>query len=1100
MRRQIAWTTHLSTLWLCIILNNIPTLQKVTKSLYIMKSTLTIQHQNKSKTIPIFLICISLAHFCMAQLPVLADSTNEVNSLSLYENEIGYTPKAPDIIQPSPVSQNFTRYANFTPNLSTGTINIPISLYDLKAGDLTLPIALQYTTNGIKVWDNPLPVGYGWNIQPAFRITRVVLGREDDSYTRYNGNYSYVNPPEGKNILLEDIGGDPSISHINGPLDSQHDIFTVNLPHEKFNFIIDWDNNSKKYLATTVGTNAEVQITTNNNAKNVGIKNIKIKDEFGIVYIFGQIDETSISNAPIEFISNGGATTWGLNQIILSGKQGYLKFHWSHKAYSGLTPTYNEYYYFEDAIYNGDSPNYLQAMVKAGSSSEFIQQYKSYIILNKIEYFINQGVTNTDYRLLSSVNYNYRQIHSWDFIDKLTIKDATSNQNIKEISFNYDATNYLLTSLWVSDEGRYTFEYNPHKSGGLASNIGRDYWGFYSGKIINSKTPQAPLTKAKSYGSGGVGPYEFDMGNTDMEPSEIYIQTNLLTKVIYPTGGYSEFEYEIHQFDGISQRAFDKNILAFTKGGGVRIKEIRSIPENGQKMAVKRYKYGQDENGKGFAVAEPTRDTFMNIEVLHNYRLGSDGLTYHTDCRRITLNCFSSYDNCLILGQPLIWYDQVHEYVNDTIRITYRYKYDTYAKDRMKEYRSFSMPAYNWRYTNTSAPSVKQFPIFQNNIKPLLIEKEVCYKEPYYTPSEFFYNTLQTFSYSYKIEKIIRQELKVNRNIVEMGYDHLGQFYYDTSGRLYFRDAWNKHPAGYYLVNDEVYSCNDWNLELGEAYLEKEIAGYSENHAHFIKMETNHKYINGYGYKNSYSYANQRLIQVLKEKEIRNSDSKRIKETYLYPWEDLSGLTAEQRQYSGNMISSGNLVNTPIRKQQFMEDSLIASKTLQYKCYLDGCIRPECEYYRTGQNIEELRMKYDYDLYGNITNVMQDETIVTIYLWGYNGRYPIVEIKNAAYSEVESAVKAVFGVASINALSCQSHSDADRSMLIALFKALREHPLLKKALVTGYTYKPMVGITTITDPAGKTFTYEYDHANRLYQIKDSDGNIMEQYEYRTATL
>ena len=37
----------------------------------------------------------------------------------------------------------------------------------------------------------------------------------------------------------------------------------------------------------------------------------------------------------------------------------------------------------------------------------------------------------------------------------------------------------------------------------------------------------------------------------------------------------------------------------------------------------------------------------------------------------------------------------------------------------------------------------------------------------------------------------------------------------------------------------------------------------------------------------------------------------------------------------------------------------------------------------------------------------------------------------------------------------------------------------------------MVGITTITDPAGKTFTYEYDHANRLYQIKDSDGNIME---------
>lgn len=1070
-----------------------------------MKNSLLIQSQTKSRVLSILIVLFVFTYYCLAQLPILVDSTKiGVKTLSSYDYGIEYIPKVPDIIQPSPVSQNFIRYANFTPDYSTGTINVPISLYDFKTGDLTLSIALQYATNGIKVYDNPLPVGHGWNIQPAFRVTRIVLGREDDSYTRYSGNYSYVNPPEGKNMLLEDIRGDATISHLNGPLDSQHDIFTVNLPHESFNFIIDWDNSSQKYLATTVGTNAEVEIITSIRKKNGGIKQIQIKDERGIIYIFGQIDETSIFDAPVEFVNNGGATTWGLNQILLPGKQGYLKFYWSKKAYNGLTPTYNEYYYFEDAIYNGDYPNPLQAMSKAGSSSEFYHSYKSYIILDKIEYFIDQGLTNADYRLLSSVNYNYRQINYWDFIDKITIRDVVSNQNIKEINFRYDTTNYLLTGLWLSNEGQYTFEYNSHKSGGLTSIIGRDYWGFYSGKTIDSKTPQAPLTKVRSFGSSGVGPYEFDMGNTNMEPSEIYIKTNLLTKVNYPTGGYSEFEYEIHQFDGIPQRVFGINIPAFTKGGGVRIKEIRNAPGYDQKMIVKRYKYGKDENGKGFAVVEPTRDTFIDTEILHNFRVGSfDNFKYHTDCRRNILNCFSSYEECLILGQPLIWYDQVHEYVNDTIRITYRYKYDTYAKDRGKEYRSFSMPAYNWRYVNTGLPSVKQFPIFQNNLKPLLVEKEICYKEPYYTPTEFYYGTLQKYSYSYKLEKIIRKELKVNRNMVELGYDHLGQFYFDTYGNIEFIDLYDKKPSYYSLFSTEVYSCNDWDLELGKAYLEKETienVEHDERKYLHISMETAYKYVNGYGYKDSYSNINQKLIQVLKEKNIRNSDSKRYKETYLYPWENLSNLTAAQRQFAGNMISFGNLVNTPIRMQQFMEDSLVAAKTLQYKFYLDGCIRPECEYYRKGENMEELRMKYDYDLFGNITNIIQDESVNAIYLWGYNGRYPIVEIKNATYLDVESAVKAVFNVNSINALSNQAYSNSDRNMLISKFKALREHTSLKNAQVTGYTYKPMVGITTVTDPAGKTYTYEYDFANRLYQIKDPDNNIVEQYDYRTATF
>lgn len=51
------------------------------------------------------------------------------------------------------------------------------------------------------------------------------------------------------------------------------------------------------------------------------------------------------------------------------------------------------------------------------------------------------------------------------------------------------------------------------------------------------------------------------------------------------------------------------------------------------------------------------------------------------------------------------------------------------------------------------------------------------------------------------------------------------------------------------------------------------------------------------------------------------------------------------------------------------------------------------------------------------------------------------------------------------------------------------------ALMTTYTYSPMVGKTSETDPSGKTKTFEYDGLGRLLRIRDQDGNILKQYDY-----
>jgi len=51
------------------------------------------------------------------------------------------------------------------------------------------------------------------------------------------------------------------------------------------------------------------------------------------------------------------------------------------------------------------------------------------------------------------------------------------------------------------------------------------------------------------------------------------------------------------------------------------------------------------------------------------------------------------------------------------------------------------------------------------------------------------------------------------------------------------------------------------------------------------------------------------------------------------------------------------------------------------------------------------------------------------------------------------------------------------------------------ALMTTYTYSPLVGMSTICDADNKVSYYYYDGLGRLKWIKDQDGNIIKTYQY-----
>ena len=63
---------------------------------------------------------------------------------------------------------------------------------------------------------------------------------------------------------------------------------------------------------------------------------------------------------------------------------------------------------------------------------------------------------------------------------------------------------------------------------------------------------------------------------------------------------------------------------------------------------------------------------------------------------------------------------------------------------------------------------------------------------------------------------------------------------------------------------------------------------------------------------------------------------------------------------------------------------------------------------------------------------------------------------------------------------------------------MRGSGTLSGAMVTTFTYDPLVGVTSTTDPKGRTTYYEYDGLGRLKRTVDAGGNVLGQnaYHYR----
>ncbi|MGP1994271.1 RHS repeat protein [Zobellia laminariae] len=196
-----------------------------------------------------------------------------------------------------------------------------------------------------------------------------------------------------------------------------------------------------------------------------------------------------------------------------------------------------------------------------------------------------------------------------------------------------------------------------------------------------------------------------------------------------------------------------------------------------------------------------------------------------------------------------------------------------------------------------------------------------------------------------------------------------------------------------------------------------------------------------------------------------------------------------------NLISK-HIHNVPLWQEQRFNDGTILSTTETIYPQTGLPLPVSIQSSKDNQDLEDRINFHKYDNNGNLLEVSKEDGVSIVYVWGYKSEYPIAKIENATFQENKTNTISNNQQSLIDAAVLAADNDttdATENTLNNKLKLLQEG--FSNAMVTTYTYDPLIGVTSMTDPRGYTIFYNYDDFNRLESVKDVEGNLVTDYEY-----
>jgi hypothetical protein len=240
-----------------------------------------------------------------------------------------------------------------------------------------------------------------------------------------------------------------------------------------------------------------------------------------------------------------------------------------------------------------------------------------------------------------------------------------------------------------------------------------------------------------------------------------------------------------------------------------------------------------------------------------------------------------------------------------------------------------------------------------------------------------------------------------------------------------------------------------------------------------------------------YSYENDIHNQPTKIVTTDNQGNQSLETRMAYP------LDLPNEPFASNLIVQ-NRKSIPLRIETFRGTKKLSEQITKYSTFpssISGVVMtlPEFVWAKKGAvaaSQSDNKVTYNYDDSGNIIEYTPESGATTVLIWGYKKTQPIAKIENVKYTSIPAAT-----ITNLQSLTDVANAtDLTQELLIInSLNALRTS--FPNAMITTYTHKPNIGVSTITDPKGDKITHTYDVYGRLQNVKDKDGNILNENQY-----
>lgn len=775
-----------------------------------------------------------------------------------------------------------------------------------------------------------------------------------------------------------------------------------------------------------------VIITTDCNFNsNTPINYFEITDKKGDRYRYGKSSTDATTAIEVQNEIIGVPSAWFLKEIHSANDTESIKFY--YELMNRHTYHRSDVWDFKDYHDNFYSTiGPIETQIEHTDISYWSQKLK------KIEF------------IGGSVDFNYIN----DVLKSMIVKDMNGNL-IKKIVFEQNlftnqptgtgtGIDYLKLSSINSEDSngnkseKYAFNYNEAVSFPdnypIHNTTGVDYWGYYNGKSNYSLIP--PFTLQSYSGQTYITSYN------NREVDDAKMQVFILKKIQFPTGGTTEFEYE-------ANKANSKDV------GGLRIKNITTTASLYETPLIKRYKYGLSENGAGKLLKNPyTLNAFMNFSESWIYLSFMSSPPFRS--RSISSDMYDGGD---FNSGSTVFYEQVTEYQEKQDGTT-----------NGKSIYLYEPPFINNYYIGTNIYTT----VYEEWKTNHLISKTDYKRE------NLSYIPIKKVEYKYNLREdnplkcskvMAKQNGFVGDNATSLwsyfspqgptAYSLASMFHYGNSIELGYSPDIGYDPAFIQNSAGVAYNIVEYEYKTGAKHLSEVKTTMYMNSGEFVTKE-NYDY--GVFHNDPISKA------------TTNSNYETLTTKYFYPKDP----EMASKPNVATLISK-NIIGVPLVTQTLKGTEKLFEQETQYGMF-GNLLFPQYVYAGKVATTEKKVTFDSYDTTGNITQYTPESGVPVSIIWGYNKTQPIAKIENATNAQISTA------------LSVANLSVLNETNLTAI-NNLRTNTTLPNIMVSTFTYIPLVGVSTITDPKGDKITYNYDAFGRLQNVKDKDGNILSENEY-----